>query len=207
MRKASQEHTSDLIKDNQGLVYKLAMTTHRRLPVRVELDDLVGYGMVGLAEAAAGFDPKQGVHFSTYAYPRIRGAIYDGLAKVSWMSRARYRNLLNSQKKSEAQQGGAERVPGELPGLSPHSLGDNDLTPEDQEAIPPTRLLEKELVSKLTVVIEELPPQQKGLIVGVYFDGKSLQQVALQLGISKSWASRLHSSTLTELAQKLDRFW
>ena len=206
MRKASRETSADLIKHNQGLVYKLAMKTHSRLPVRVELDDLVGYGMIGLTEAAANFDPLQGVHFSTYAYPRIRGAIYDGLAKVSWMSRARYRQLVNNQKNADAQSGDEGRVKYALPGLNPLSLGEGEMAPQDQESTPPTKLLEKELISKLTLVIDDLPPQQKGLIVGVYFDGKTMQQVALQLGISKSWASRLHSSTLTELAEKLDRF-
>ncbi len=70
--------TARLIEENQGLVYHLAGKIHRSLPVRYEFDDLVGYGMLGLTEAAQAFSPGHGVKFSTFAFFRIRGAIFDG---------------------------------------------------------------------------------------------------------------------------------
>ncbi len=88
-----RENIDSLIADGQALVRSLALRVYRNVPVRVELDDLIAYGEVGLAEAARDFKAERGNQFSTYAYYRIRGAIYDGLAKMTWTSRARYRKM------------------------------------------------------------------------------------------------------------------
>ena len=44
----------------------------------IDLDDLVGYGTVGLVEAATRFE-ERGVPFSAFARRRIYGAIVDGI--------------------------------------------------------------------------------------------------------------------------------
>ncbi|MEX2015676.1 MAG: sigma factor, partial [Candidatus Hydrogenedentales bacterium] len=44
------------------------------VPPSVELDDLIGWGVLGLMDAVEKFDPAQDVKFSTYATIRIRGA-------------------------------------------------------------------------------------------------------------------------------------
>ena len=98
MNTPSKTKTSDqVIEENQGLVRSLALKIHRKLPPHVELDDLVAYGQIGLAEAARDFDPARGGRFSTYAYYRIRGAIYDGLSKMNWFSRSEYRRIRYNQ--------------------------------------------------------------------------------------------------------------
>lgn len=79
-----------LIFDCQGLVRTIAWKIHCKLPPSVELDDLISYGQVGLAEAAREYDPEKTDRFTTYAYYRIRGAILDGLAKMNWFSRAAF---------------------------------------------------------------------------------------------------------------------
>ena len=56
----------------------------------IDFDDLVEYGVIGLLEAADRFDPSIGANFMTFAYYRIRGAIYDGLRGMGWMSRTEY---------------------------------------------------------------------------------------------------------------------
>jgi RNA polymerase sigma factor for flagellar operon FliA len=85
------------VEQCQGLVRSLATQIGRKLPPYVELEDLIEYGQLGLVEAAGDFDPQRGGQFSTYAYYRIRGAIYDGLAKMSWFSRAQYRRIRYEQ--------------------------------------------------------------------------------------------------------------
>ncbi len=90
-----------LIEQCQGLVRTLALGIHRKVPPSVELDDLIAYGQVGLGEAARDFDPARGGKFSTYAYYRIRGAIYDGLAKMSWFGRSAYQHVRYEQMGNE----------------------------------------------------------------------------------------------------------
>ncbi len=64
---------------NTGLIYHVA---NRLAPAyRREADDLVSYGYLGLLRAAEMFDQASGFAFSTYAVPRIRGAIMDGMRR------------------------------------------------------------------------------------------------------------------------------
>ena len=79
-----------LVQSCQGLVKSLAWKIKQKLPKQVELDDLIGYGQLGLVQAAQDFDPNRGGQFTTYAYYRIRGAILDGLSQMAWFSRADY---------------------------------------------------------------------------------------------------------------------
>jgi RNA polymerase sigma factor for flagellar operon FliA len=45
----------------------------------LQYEDMLSYGIQGLIEAYHAFDPTRGAKFSTYALPRIRGAILDAL--------------------------------------------------------------------------------------------------------------------------------
>jgi RNA polymerase sigma factor for flagellar operon FliA len=56
-----------------------------QIPDKFEYEDLVNYGVLGLIDALDRFDPERGVKFSTYAVPRIKGAIYDELRKIDWV--------------------------------------------------------------------------------------------------------------------------
>ncbi len=66
------------------------------MPPQVDLNDLQGYGILGLLEAIERYDPGRGVKFATYAISRIRGAVLDGLRAESWVPtsvRQKARNL------------------------------------------------------------------------------------------------------------------
>ena len=76
-----------LVESCQGLVRSLAVQIGRKFHGSFELDDLIAYGQVGLAQAARDFQPDLGTQFSTYCYYRIRGAIYDGISRMSWGGR------------------------------------------------------------------------------------------------------------------------
>jgi RNA polymerase sigma factor for flagellar operon FliA len=45
----------------------------------LQYEDMISCGVQGLIEAHRSFDPNRGAKFSTYALPRIRGAILDAL--------------------------------------------------------------------------------------------------------------------------------
>jgi RNA polymerase sigma factor for flagellar operon FliA len=49
--------------------------------------------------------------------------------------------------------------------------------------------------------IEELPEQEREIILMYYFKDLTLQEVSERLGLSKSWASRLHSRAVQHLQQ------
>jgi RNA polymerase sigma factor for flagellar operon FliA len=217
---------SDLISDGRALVRSLALRIYRSVPVRVDLDDLIAYGELGLAEAARDFEPDRNNQFSTFAYYRIRGAIYDGLAKMTWTSRARYRRLryermadqvLESERDSDDGTPRDAAASGQWFSRVTESLamvflacdGDQENNPvqsaEDPHESVSNRFIHREASEKLRSMVERLPETERRLINYVYFDGLSLQEAGIQLGFSKSWASRLHAKILEQLASDMRR--
>ncbi len=77
-----------LLDQYLGLVHHSAHQLLRRVSREVELHDLVGAGTLGLVQALEGFEPARGLAFSTYAMPRIRGAMLDELRGRDWMPRS-----------------------------------------------------------------------------------------------------------------------
>lgn len=77
-----------LLEQYLGLVHHLARDTARRVRHPLELDDLIGAGTVGLVQALESFDPSRGLAFSSFAVPRIRGAILDELRSWDWVPRS-----------------------------------------------------------------------------------------------------------------------
>ena len=217
----------ELISEGQALVHSLATKTHRNIPVRIDWNDLVAYGEVGLAEAARDFDPERGIRFTTFAYYRILGAIYDGVSKMTWTSRARYRHLRYHQMANEVLAEEAQDSKStETSTLEEEALwlrkvtdrlavvyltsqqgaddeGTDGSVFEDRAASAPEVVAQKELFTKLHELVDTLPTQSAELIRTVYFEGATLQEGANRLGISKSWASRLHAQTLEQMAKSL----
>ncbi len=70
------------------LVHSVAGRMIISLPKSVAMGDLVSSGMMGLVKAIDRFDPEVGVKFETYAVPRIKGAIFDGLREQDWAPRS-----------------------------------------------------------------------------------------------------------------------
>lgn len=66
------------------VVGRLAVT----LPPTVDVEDLVGYGVMGLITAIERFSPERGYKFETFAISRIRGAVLDELRAQDWLPRS-----------------------------------------------------------------------------------------------------------------------
>ena len=81
------ESITALTEQHVGLVHHVARQVARRLHDRVDLNELVSAGALGLMQAAASFEANRGLTFSTYAVPRIRGSMLDELRRHDHMSR------------------------------------------------------------------------------------------------------------------------
>ncbi len=77
-----------LLEEHLGLVHHVARQVSRTLAVRADFDELVSAGTMGLMTALEGFDATRGLAFSTFAAPRIRGAILDELRKQDHVPRS-----------------------------------------------------------------------------------------------------------------------
>lgn len=74
-----------LILEYAPLVKYVAGRLAVGLTAKVELDDLIGFGIFGLIDAIEKFDHARGIKFETYALARIRGSIIDGLRAMDWV--------------------------------------------------------------------------------------------------------------------------
>lgn len=216
-----------LMEEHQGLVHSLAWAMRRSLPKNVDLEDLISYGQVGLAEAARDFNPKMGNQFSTFAYYRIRGAMCDGLGKLMWFSRAAYQRMRFQQMADEViQEDIADPQEHESSGATGNTqwltrmstsltmvylatqLGDAEDSAQwgladETAARPDVSAEEQEARALVRELIDTLSEDARKLICATYFEGLTLQEAGTRLGLSKSWASRLHARALEQLGRSL----
>ena len=87
-RAGSDNARTQLLEEHLGLVHHVARQVARTLAVRADFDELVSAGTIGLMTALEGFDASRGLAFSTFAAPRIRGAILDELRKQDHVPRS-----------------------------------------------------------------------------------------------------------------------
>jgi RNA polymerase sigma factor for flagellar operon FliA len=211
----------------QGLVRSLAWQIHQRVKGRVDLNDLIGYGQIGLIEAANRYDDTEGARFITFAYQRIRGAILDGLAKMDWFRHADFYAGRYERVAGEVLRAGMEGAAG----AGIHNVDDgarwltdvgvrlsivflasaaadegraSGLTLTDPAAkSPQSEMMFDELRSSVRELMSRLPEQGRQLLHWIYYDGLSLTAAAEKMAISKSWASRVHDKMLRLLATSL----
>ena len=77
-----------LLTHHLGLVHFVARQVFRNLSSEVDFDELVSAGTLGLIGALESFETLRGLAFSTFAAPRIRGAILDELRRQDHVSRS-----------------------------------------------------------------------------------------------------------------------
>ena len=213
-----------------GLVDIIARQILRTLGGASELEELLSFGREGLWDAARRFDETRGVPFRGYANFRVRGAIIDGVRASARLSRRTHERLNGLQAAARLSEGAFEdlsvpRPPGSgaaeaetaltdhlaamataiAAGLiAPTAHGDSgertlvDLSENPEQAYGQAQLLEM-----IRTAIAELPHEEAELVRRHYLEGARFDHVASELGLSKSWASRLHTRALTRLAKRL----
>ena len=216
---------------NLDLVDILARQIGRRFGEFIELDDLLSYGREGLLDAARRFDVSRGVPFRAYANFRVRGAIIDGVRTMARVPRRVHERLGGLAAMTRVSEGAIEDLqvappPGAQPaeaeraladhlrsmatamamGLLAPTARDDDGEPipvVDADTTPEEAMSRAELMKLVTEAIEELPAQEAELLKRHYLLGDRFDRVAQDLGLSKSWASRLHTRALARLSKRL----
>jgi len=77
-----------LITDNVDLVHYIVGRIAVNLPERVDKDDLISAGLMGLIKAADRFDESRGTKFRTYASSVVRGEVMESLRAKDWAPRS-----------------------------------------------------------------------------------------------------------------------
>jgi len=226
-----------LVEQHLHLVHSIAAKLKRRLGKTMEPGDVVGYGTQGLIEAAKKFDPKQGTAFGTFAYYRIRGAIFDGMRTMGWYSRGDYARFRAEERANEYMAAASEREAADKAAQSArvaqgksedNSEDKSDVlteiaeilsgvatvhitsieaardAPDDRFQAPDEAALEAEGRDRVRAALAKLPEKERRLMELYYFADIKLEEAGKKLGLSKSWASRLHSRAVNRLREALE---
>ena len=99
----------ELVVNHLRVVKYVAGRMAIHIPSNIEMNDLMGWGALGLMDAVEKFDHTQDVKFSTYATIRIRGSIIDQIRTLDWAPRslrAMARKVGTARERLRQQKGG-----------------------------------------------------------------------------------------------------
>lgn len=218
-----------LILDHVPLLRHIAGRLALDLPSSFDREDLVGYGMLGLIQAADSFEIERGLKFSTYAFPKIRGAILDELRRQDFLPRGRREKVREVERAVNRilQANGTPPSPEELALelhvsveeieevlLSAKTAGRTTLDEEGDEGLlallsdprcdSPSGSAEwLETKQRLETAIGGLSEQDKLVITLYYAEELMLREIAEVLGVTESRVSQIHTRALYRLNKEL----
>ncbi len=217
-----------LVTTHGALVRAIAVNIHSKLPVHVELCDLVQEGMRGLIDAARRYDPSRGVAFTTYAKYRVRGAILDGLRQFDPASRAfrttskkldaAAHELADELGRTPTESEVAARAAVDLTRWTRHSETSQallaiSLSGEEASGLVPqvagegdseeTSAMHAELQRALKAVMSRLPRRTREILKLYHWRGLTMREIGLRYGINESRVSQIHKRALDLMAVAL----
>jgi RNA polymerase sigma factor (sigma-70 family) len=149
-----------------SLANKLAYQRKKTLPKFIDIEELKSAAYLGLVEAASRYKPEIGVTFSTFAYPRIFGAIHDYIREQGWLKRGDLTPVLSLDE--------------------PVSASDNCALKDTIEAKP-----QDDTEECFEVITLHLDAQAKAVLRYYFIDDYSMKEVGEKFGVSESRISQL----------------
>lgn len=218
------------IEEAMPLVDVIARQIARQIGAGINLDDLASAGREALFHAARAFDETKGVPFKRWANLRIRGGVMDAvrtssniprrvgarLAALEASDRMQEAYLEEDQTKPSASEADADsRLAAYLAGMATAmavglvaraARGESDDVTDahDPQPSPEEQAAAREVSERLQRALDALPAAERKLLRAHYFEGRTFDEAAASIGLSKSWASRLHARAIESLGKTLD---
>jgi RNA polymerase sigma factor for flagellar operon FliA len=217
-----------VVRRHLPLVRDVAHGFACRHPPRVDLDELISWGMEGLLDAYQRYRPDKHASFRTYARFRVRGVILDNLREHDWMSRTGRRKAVLLDRTRTRLEAALGRTPREeelaselqvdittlrtmatqtefgtvsIEDLSSteHGRTEVDRYMPDHDSDPLLTLLGHERARLLTAALRRLPAKEYSALDLYYRRDLTMREVAERLGISESRVSQLHSQAVRRM--------
>lgn len=189
-------------------------------------EDLASAGAIGLVEAAMKYDPHRGIPFGSYARRRILGAMADELRAQSWIPRKAWERATETRKVESALQSALGREPSadevasamgvdvgaarkalhdaRVRVVSLHSPGvDVEEQASDEGLRPDDAVMAEELTVMVRRAVDTLPERMRNVVERIYFHGKSVGEVADEMGLTHSAVSHTRSEAVALLREGL----
>lgn len=217
-----QQRVTEYIARVRRIAYGMART----LPRSVSVDDLIGAGMVGLADALAKGDASNTASFECYMGHRVRGAMIDELRRADPLTRPRRSFERKRERVVEDLTGRLGRAPdesevaermgvstallrehalnarfrgfGEFDALSGTGEGGRQF-PDDASDSADVRIVHSERRKRLIAAIDTLPERLQKVVSLYYEHDDSLREIGEALGVSESRVCQLHRQAIEML--------
>ncbi len=222
----------ELILKYLPLVKSVAYKIYKRLPNSVDINDLVGYGILGLVEAVNKLDISKGG--IAYIKLRIKGAIYDYLRSLDNLGKS----LREKEKKIKraieelTSMTGKEPTDEEIARYLNVSIQDlqkdlekiafsnflslDELFSEGRsyeeffpsnEDDPEEAVLKKDIREKLLQAVKELDYKEQLVLQLVFYEELPLQAIAEILNVSVARVSQIKLQAINKLKSKLSNMF
>lgn len=217
-----------LVAQHLGLVYHAVRQVAVSVPSNVDFDELVSAGTLGLLSAIDNFDPGLGHAFSTFAIPRVRGAILDELRRrdeVPRSVRRKHRELtrtrdelsrtlgrppkdretaaylgidLETLRRWETDTAAGRAVSLDVPRSGEEEDAPSYVQPSEEPTIEEQLTREQE-VALVREALRNLTHQERTVIALYYYEEMKLHEIADTLGLTESRISQIRSKALGKL--------
>lgn len=225
IKKALIENYIDLVKIVSGRMYNFYGS-------KIEYEDLLGYGILGLIDSIEKFDITKNIKFETYAQIRIKGAIIDSIRKLDWVPRSlrkKSKDVQNTIQQLENKLGRTptneeiaeslnisvkelENILSDISTFNVASLEDLILSNGDfsssfqQETNKPEEIYEnKELKEILIESINNLTENEKLVISLYYYEELTYKEIGHIMELSESRISQIHSKAILKIKNYLKK--
>jgi RNA polymerase sigma factor (sigma-70 family) len=171
------------IEDHLPLVRKIARKTYRRFQGKFELEDLEGYGNLGLTIAAQTYDIRRAVPFEKFAYTYIWGNMAQGISKMALIRYKQFKALARAGKKVTINH------------MAHDVLDEIEVSLKDPAEI---AAFKDDVEVKLAFLRSQNPVGAE--IVKLRFQGKTTGQIASKMGLSATRTSDIFQKSMRLLA-------
>jgi RNA polymerase sigma factor for flagellar operon FliA len=222
-----------LINQHLGLVHHVARKLAAHLSTEADLDEMISAGTFGLLQAADAFDGTRGLSFSTFAVPRIRGAILDELRRQDHVPRNVRRRSRDLMRAREALTGTLQRQPTDVelsarmqvapdvvrrweldgewasfasldqPARHDAATSLADMLSDSDATTAEDALTQEREVERVKEAIMRLKDQERAVLALNFFEELRLPQIAEVLGVSVCRVSQIRSAALAKLRSTL----
>lgn len=152
-------------------------------------DDLISIGTIGLIKAVSTYSSKKATRLATYAAKCIENEIL--------MS-------IRSSKKNKAEVSLSVPIGTDKDG---NEISFNDILGTDADAILDDISLKIQITKLMQAINSVLSPREKTIILNRYgilgYEAKAQREIAAELGISRSYVSRIEKKALAKLREAL----
>lgn len=218
----------ELVLSYLPLIRSIAYKIHKHLPQSVDVNDLIGYGVLALLESLPKLDSTKNP--TAYLRLRIKGAIYDYLRSLDLVSRnlRRKEKAIRDAYSKLLEEKGQEPTDEEIAtflGEEVHKLE------EDMKAIsfsyflsldelfqegrsyeelfeantenPEEAVIKRDLRERLLKAVEKLDYKEKLVLQLIYYEELPLKEVAKLMGVSMARVSQIKKDAVEKLKKEL----